>query len=124
MRKRTNATIHSRIQRLLERGERVFSRALGRFGEIMSVDSDGIYPVLLKPVRAGKNGKTRYATTFAHGDPVVLKKDKDGIWRVGHSDRFLDRVFNLIERKMGPTTKVTFAVQSLTGPDEACASRS
>lgn len=89
-------TIHDEIKALLDRGEIVYSFALGRVGQIMSVDNHPSgFVIEICPKSRTHNDITRHrhphgATTFVVGDDVELQKKQDAsgrdIWAVINKD--------------------------------------
>lgn len=63
--------VHEQIKAKLDAGCIVYSFALGRIGEITSVDDNAVAPVNIKGKR--QNG----CTTFLTGDPVHLEQRQD-----------------------------------------------
>jgi hypothetical protein len=86
---RGNNKLHARIAKLLKAGKRVVSGCMGRVGEI--TDIDDLFATI-KPKRAGKNGKTRYACQFMPGKDV-LRYVKDYGWTVKDSRARLRMAF-------------------------------
>lgn len=83
--------MHDEIKALLDKGEIVYSFALGRVGQIMSVDNHPSgFQVEICPKRVNdrvsRHRHTHGATTFVIGDPVELVKKHDitgrPIWAV------------------------------------------
>lgn len=74
--------IHEKIEKKLNKGEEVYSLALGRVGRVMEVHiRDGGMPgVTICPQSySNKDGRHRHIhgfTTFTRGDEVRMRKDK------------------------------------------------
>lgn len=76
--------LHDQIKGLLDSGEKVFSNALGRFGEVLGVENweaDGkkYSSVTICPYSARRSPATKHrhihaCTTFLKGDDVILTK--------------------------------------------------
>lgn len=86
---RGNNKLHARIGKLLKAGKPVASWCLGRVGQVTEIDD---FFATIKPRRAGKNGKTRYACQFMPGKDVLCYV-KDYGWRVKDSAARLRMAF-------------------------------
>lgn len=84
-----NNPLHRRIAKLLASGKQVRSWCIGMVGEVTKVDD---LFATLKPKRAGKNGKTRYACQFVPGKHVLMFVQGHG-WRVRDSAKLFRRAF-------------------------------
>lgn len=76
--------IHARVAALLAKGHRVYSHIFGMIGEVEhSSPSGGVGSVIIKPRKAGKRGKTRYAGSFSGRH--VIKRLREGEYEVTYS---------------------------------------